>query len=1053
MRGSNKRRWRTNVAGAVLVLLCQGVPTIAQTQTFELNIPAQDLGQALRSVAQATRHQIAFESAAVRGKRAPALRGSYTARGAVEALLAGSDLTVAVGRSGLLIVRPAPASAPRARPEPDRGPAPDPEPVEVAEILVTGSRNHNLDIRRSEDDAQPYVVFDHEEIQASQATTVEEFLRTRMPQNAGFAGSLAQQTGTGRPYSSFNLRGLGPDETLILVDGRRLAHLNDQNSPPRQADVNGIPVGSIERIEILPSSASGIYGGNALGGVINIILRRDYSGVEVTTTYNDTFDNAAPSGRLDVSGGFTVEDGRTTVSFGGSLSEAQTLRIRDRVELIKDGLDLHRRAFSPYAGTGTPPEGNGVNIRSQTGANLVLDPALGGTNLGSSVTHLPVGGASQGAELAALLLANAGRFNLDLPDTLSGLDRGLLTSPELRSFNIGVRREFTTWLDVFADYSRFENRGTNYSGYLMPTSVDLAADAPTNPFQQAIRVSFPTSLSLPFESRSETETLALGSIVRLPRHWALSLGTNRTSSENTVVYYLWVIESAGLTCGLQASTAQECDGRPVLNPLQSPMDFGEYLFTEPTGRGPWGSSFTNPYLRASGPLFNLPGGRASLTLALQQETTDIHRVVNMGVNASTRAPIYAGLPERQQRITSAYGEVFLPLLSPANNIALIEDLDLRLAVRQDRYVTVSPAADAVVFPLSSPDDDLPPFETLTRRVDSTNYTLAARYSPVAGLVFRGSFATGLLPPNVVQLGSLTSVYRSGLSLPDPLRGGEAINHRIEYISGQGNPQLRPETSESLSAGVILTPVSGLRLSADWTRIEKTDEIGPVTPAYLLANPDLFPGRIVRQEPQPGDPAGFAGRIVSVDVSAVNMLRSEFAAWDFQADYSRHLGDWGRIRLYALATLQKDAVRQLAAGLPALNYAGNRDGPLEWQGNGGFDWERGPWRVRWNTQFYDSYNIYTTQDVSTATGAAAVALAIRRQGARRVPSQTYSDLHVTHEFDQGHRLLGRLRLAVGIQNVFNQKPPAIAIRSPIELGYSVYGDPRLRRFSISLTKSF
>lgn len=265
--------------------------------------------------------------------------------------------------------------------------------------------------------------------------------------------------------------------------------------------------------------------------------------------------------------------------------------------------------------------------------------------------------------------------------------------------------------------------------------------------------------------------------------------------------------------------------------------------------------------------------------------------------------------------------------------------------------------------------------------------------------------------------------------------------------------LRPEESESLSAGVILTPLKGLRFSADYTRIEKTDEIGGIPLEYLLANPDLFPGRVVRETPAADDPAGYAGRIVSVDVSPINMLHSEYEAVDFQIDYDRDFGDWGRARFYALATWQPETVRQLVPGAAALDYSGNRDGPLEWQGNGGFDWERGAWRVRWNTQFYDSYNVFSTQDPSSASGAAVIDSAIQLQGAARIPSQTYSDIHVSYAFGDRGGLLDGARISAGVLNVFDQTPPVVAITSYTQAGYSTYGDPRLRRFSVSLTKAF
>ena len=77
----------------------------------------------------------------------------------------------------------------------------------------------------------------------------------------------------------------------------------------------------------------------------------------------------------------------------------------------------------------------------------------------------------------------------------------------------------------------------------------------------------------------------------------------------------------------------------------------------------------------------------------------------------------------------------------------------------------------------------------------------------------------------------------------------------------------------------------------------------------------------------------------------------------QLDYTWEASNGGEFRLYGVASYQPESVRQLIADAPALDYSGNRDGPLEWQGNVGLDWYRGPVSVRWNTQFYDSYHVY------------------------------------------------------------------------------------------------
>src|SRR5205085_1980006 len=89
--------------------------------------------------------------------------------------------------------------------------------------------------------------------------------------------------------SAINLRGLGIDKTLILVNGRRMAGVNYSRGDEMrtyQPDLNGIPLAAVERIEVLPSSASAIYGGSAMGGVINVILKKNYQGGEARYSYD-----------------------------------------------------------------------------------------------------------------------------------------------------------------------------------------------------------------------------------------------------------------------------------------------------------------------------------------------------------------------------------------------------------------------------------------------------------------------------------------------------------------------------------------------------------------------------------------------------------------------------------------------------------------------------------------------------------------------------------------------------------------------------------------------
>ncbi|MGH7957692.1 MAG: TonB-dependent receptor, partial [Opitutaceae bacterium] len=138
-------------------------------------------------------------------------------------------------------------------------------PVKLGRFEVMESKILNMDIKRSRDDAQPYAIFERQAIEQSGATMLDDFLKNNVTMNnTGILNSqlVGQNTGS---TSVVNLRGLGANQTLILIDGRRAASANNQGFPV-QPDINGIPLAAIERIEVLPTTASGIYGGSATGG-------------------------------------------------------------------------------------------------------------------------------------------------------------------------------------------------------------------------------------------------------------------------------------------------------------------------------------------------------------------------------------------------------------------------------------------------------------------------------------------------------------------------------------------------------------------------------------------------------------------------------------------------------------------------------------------------------------------------------------------------------------------------------------------------------------------
>ncbi|MDR6709303.1 outer membrane receptor protein involved in Fe transport [Novosphingobium sp. 1748] len=234
----------------------------------EYHLPEQELSAALRIIGRASHQEIMFEKKSVEGKRAPALNGTYSAAEAVEILLRNSGLA-ATSRDGSILIgeRFLPSS----------------EEVNTASsaIVVTGSQI------RGTGNTGPLITISSKQIEASGYSNLGDVVRS-IPQN--FSGGQNPGIGIGIPVangenfgsgSSINLRGLGQDATLTLINGHRVSNGGNRQS----VDVSAIPIDAIERIEIVTDGASALYGSDAVAGVANVILKRDYQGLSTSARF------------------------------------------------------------------------------------------------------------------------------------------------------------------------------------------------------------------------------------------------------------------------------------------------------------------------------------------------------------------------------------------------------------------------------------------------------------------------------------------------------------------------------------------------------------------------------------------------------------------------------------------------------------------------------------------------------------------------------------------------------------------------------------------------
>ncbi len=346
---------------------------------------------------------------------------------------------------------------------------------------------------------------------------------------------------------------------------------------------------------------------------------------------------------------------------------------------------------------------------------------------------------------------------------------------------------------------------------------------------------------------------------------------------------------------------------------------------------------------------------------------------------------------------------------------------------------------------------------LTNKAAGHQYTLGLRYQPAEALALRVSHAKGVLPPSPSQL--VPVAFPGFPGTVDPKRGNTTLVSAGGWII-QGNPDLEPEQSSSWSAGAIFTPsrLPGLRLSADYTRISKTDEIAGLT-SYrdlVLERDELFPGRVVRAELTPADAQlGYTGGEIQLfDLSNFNLASTRVEAWDFQADYSWQTA-LGTFSANLIATHATEYAVQVVSTIPVAEYVDYAlsGGPLGWRGNGGLTWERNAWAASWNMQYYGSYWAYTV-----TASPAATALS---QGSETIPRQSYHDLFFRYRFDEtmgfARGFLAGSEVSFGVANVLDTSAPLVAVSSPTDGvgggGYSKFADPRGRRFSLSWRKSF
>lgn len=519
------------------------------------------------------------------------------------------------------------------------------------ELVITGSH-----IRGVEPVGVNLITIQRADIEKGGFTRFEEILRT-LPQN--FRGGPSEDTYSQQPAgndravttnvaksSSVNLRGLGAGTTLVLIDGRRLS---PSGSAGLFTDISNIPVSAIERVEILTDGASALYGSDAVGGVVNVIMRKDFSGAETSLR--------------SVRGTGGTEDYQLSQVFGRSWERG---RAQISYEYVKrDGLRAISRSFS----ADSDQRRNGGDNFSNVGGNP------GTVVIGTRNWAIPAN--QDGTALTAASFVegtinyrNESKFLWLLP----AQDRHGVTA----SFTHGLTDRLTFWMQGMADkrtgnailpWGEVLNVPRSNAFYVNPTGGTGAITVRYDMTEDFVNVFT--------ASDTRVHNINLGFDYQLPKAW--KLGIDYSLSEENATRNGFTIDRTALATALADSNRAT-----ALNP------FGDGPNTNPatidklraSTYGESESQLDAINILADGPLLQLPGGSARLAVGAEHRDYG-YQSSNTSTNSVGTTLLNSANDGRQ--LNAYFAELRVPVVGEANRLPGIESLTLSAAVRQEEY--------------------------------------------------------------------------------------------------------------------------------------------------------------------------------------------------------------------------------------------------------------------------------------------------------------------------------------------------------------------------------
>jgi iron complex outermembrane receptor protein len=738
------------------------------------------------------------------------------------------------------------------------------EPQQIERVTVTGSAIKRIDAET----AVPVTVIKMTELRNSGVTSVEQIMASLT--SVQTSTNAAQSIGSGSGGASFaDLRGIGADKTLVLLNGERIANNAVDGSAP---DLNMIPFAAIDRIEVLRDGASALYGTDAIGGVINFITKKSYNGATVTLGYDSPQHKGGRASSANVGVGF------------GDLS-SQGFNVLGFVSVRKeDAIAGDQRNFNKRIVGGLSNSTDPANY-TQDFSTLYnpAAPTCSGTSL------IPVTGGTQ----CKIVTPNFVDF-APKSQTASGMLKGTLRvndSLELSAEAFMTQNKVTTRIAPVP-----------YGGYLM------------NP-------TMPNGQPNPYFPKTNVDPTFDDGTAGAPAFSPSSAFANPVNVQPGFVYVFWrdfpngsraqrndnkqsriVLGADGSAAGWDYSVKFSANKNTVDQNLVGGYGDGDMI----------GEGLLEGVINPFGPQSEAGNAllqKAALNGLLQTATGKVNifkftasRELSDWLGAGRPAQIAIGAERRHEDFDSHANKDFAKLVSASTgldpdfvakgtrnvsalyselNVPVTADLEVTGSLRYDKYSDFG---------------------------NTTNPKLSFRYQPSKQVLFRGSASTGFRAPTLFELYGSQAYTNTAGNVNNPINcpGGTPIagasagancNTQFQVLTG-GNTALKPEKSKGYTLGAVFEPMTDLSLGIDLWAIKITNSIAALPESTLFANYDQFkqyfyfaqPGNLLSITSNcPGPKCGYVERLNQnlggtntngVDLSAQYRLRSNVGQFDF-----------------------------------------------------------------------------------------------------------------------------------------------------------------------------